>query len=197
MYPTPLPEKTASGHVQRDDPPSVTCSHRNTRQGFDMLAQVTYDDSYPVAAAPVIELYQWLLSAWNARDAKAYAALVHEKGTVIGFDGSQMNGSKEVESSLRRIFSHHPTAAYVAKIRDVRLLGAEVSLLVAVAGMVPPGQSDLDPSKNAIQCLTAQRDAGRWQIASFQNTPAAFHGRPEVGQQLTDELRQVLHAGVR
>lgn len=162
-----------------------------------MLAQVTYDDRYPVAAAPVIELYQCLLSAWNARDAKAYAALVHENGTAIGFDGSQMNGGKEAESSLRRIFSHHPTAAYVARIRDVRLLGADVAILLAVAGMFPPGGSDVDPSKNAIQSLTAQRDAGRWQIANFQNTPAAFHGRLELGQQLTDERRQVLHAGVR
>lgn len=160
-----------------------------------MPAQVVYDDSYPAAAAPVIELYQRLLSAWNARDAKAYAALVHEKGSVIGFDGSQMNGRNEVESSLRRIFSDHPTATYVARIRDIRLLGADVSLLLAAVGMVPPGGSDLDPSKNAIQSLTAQRDAGRWQIANFQNTPAAFHGRPEAGQHLTDELRQVLRAG--
>ena len=162
-----------------------------------MLTQVAYDDSYPAAAAPVIELYQGLLSAWNARDAEAYAALVHEKGIVIGFDGSQMTGRNEVESSLRRIFSDHPTAAYVAKIRDVRLLGADVSVLLGLAGMVPPGGSDLDPSKNAIQSLTAQRDAGRWQIATFQNTPAAFHGRPELTQHLTDELRQVLYAGVR
>jgi hypothetical protein len=27
----------------------------------------------------------------------------------------------------------------------------------------------------------------------YQNTPAAFHGRPELARQLTDELRQVLH----
>jgi len=28
-------------------------------------------------------------------------------------------------------------------------------------------------------------------IALFQNTPAQFHGRPELAQQLTEELRQL------
>jgi uncharacterized protein (TIGR02246 family) len=30
---------------------------------------------------------------------------------------------------------------------------------------------------------------GHWQIFQFQNTPAQFHGRPEMAEALTDELR--------
>lgn len=32
-----------------------------------------------------------------------------------------------------------------------------------------------------------------WKIELFQNTPAALHGRPEMVQQLTEELTQELH----
>ena len=58
--------------------------------------------------------------------------------------------------------------------------------------MVPPGQTDLNPAVNAIQTLVAAKRNNRWLIAMYQNTPAAFHGRPDIAQALTDELRQKL-----
>jgi uncharacterized protein (TIGR02246 family) len=142
--------------------------------------------------AEISALYQQLLESWNKRDAAQFAALFAEDGNVVGFDGSQINGRAEIESQLRRIFADHPTAAYVAKIREVRRLSPDVMLLRAVAGMVPPGQADLNPAVNAIQSLVAAKHHGQWRIGLFQNTPAQFHGRPELVQQLTDELRQLL-----
>jgi uncharacterized protein (TIGR02246 family) len=103
-----------------------------------------------------------------------------------------MNGRAEIESGIRQIFTDHQTAAYVWKIRDVRLLSPEVAVLRAVAGMVPPGQLDLNPAVNTIQTLVAAKYDGQWRIALFQNTPAQFHGRPELVQQLTKELQQLL-----
>jgi hypothetical protein len=38
----------------------------------------------------------------------------------------------------------------------------------------------------------AAKRAGHWRIALFQNTPAQFHGRPELAKALTEELRQLL-----
>jgi len=34
---------------------------------------------------------------------------------------------------------------------------------------------------------------GEWRIKLFQNTPAQFHGRPELVEQMTDELRKEFH----
>ena len=142
----------------------------------------------------VESLYRALLERWNERDAGGYAALFAEDGSVVGFDGSQVDGRAEIGSHLRGIFGDHPTAAYVAIVREVRRLAPEVALLRAVVGMVPPGGSDLNPAANAVQSLVAARLDGRWRIALFQNTPAAFHGRPEASEQLTEELRQALRA---
>jgi uncharacterized protein (TIGR02246 family) len=137
-------------------------------------------------------LYQKLLASWNRRSSEDFASLFAEDGNVVGFDGSMNNGRSEIESDLRRIFGDHQPAAFVGKVRDVRFLAPEVAILRAVAGMVPPGQSDLKPEVNAIQTLVAARQDGQWRIAVFQNTPAAFHGRPELSEKLIEELREVL-----
>ncbi|MEW6605443.1 MAG: SgcJ/EcaC family oxidoreductase, partial [Thermoproteota archaeon] len=83
-----------------------------------------------------------MLECWNRRDAAAMASLFADDGNIIGFDGSQVDGQDGIRSHLSRIFSDHPTAAYVGKVREVRFLAPEVAILRAVAGMVPPGQSD-------------------------------------------------------
>src|SRR5215470_18589132 len=125
-------------------------------------------------------LYQDLLRAWNEKNARKMADFMAENGNLVGFDGSQIDGRQQVESVLRKIFGGHPTAAYIAIVREVRLLSPNVALLRAVAGMVPPGQTDINPAVNAVQSLIATKEEGRWRIALFHNTPAAFHGRPEL-----------------
>jgi len=144
------------------------------------------------ATDDVRALYQQLLNAWNKRQAAEMAALFAEDGNLIGFDGSQVNGRAEIEAHLSPIFADHPTSAYIGKVREMRLLAPEVALLCAVAGMVPPGGADINPAVNAIQTLVTVKREGKWRIALFQNTPAQFHGRPELAQQLTEELRQLL-----
>jgi uncharacterized protein (TIGR02246 family) len=143
----------------------------------------------------ILGLHRDLLERWNRRDASGMAALFADDGHVIGFDGSEMRGPVEIERVLARIFADHPTAAYVAIVREVRLLAPEVGLLRAAVGMVPPGQTELNPAVNAIQSLVAARRGGRWRVELFQNTPAAFHGRPEATEALTAELRGALSRG--
>jgi uncharacterized protein (TIGR02246 family) len=137
-------------------------------------------------------LYRQLLDGWNKRDAGAFATPFAEDGEVIGFDGSQMSGQVEIASTLQRIFADHVTASYVSKVRSVRLLRPDVAILRAIVGMVPPGQSNLNPAVNAHQIIVAAKRDGTWRIELLQNTPAQFHGRPELVQQMTEELRQLL-----
>jgi uncharacterized protein (TIGR02246 family) len=140
----------------------------------------------------VRRLYRSLLDSWNGRSAGDFAALFEVDGSVVGFDGSQLEGREEIAASLQQIFADHPTAAYVAKVRGVRFLTAETAALRAVAGMVPRGQTDLNPAVNAVQTLVAVLREGSWRIALFQNTPAQFHGRPDDAHRLTEELRRLL-----
>ena len=142
----------------------------------------------PSSAEEIRALYRGLLECWNRRDPQSLAHLFAEDGNLVGFDGSMLNGRAE----MQRIFADYETGTYVGKIRGVRFLASEVGLLRAVAGMVPPGQTDLNPAVNAVQTLVAVRRDDEWRIALYQNTPARFHGRTEMAQQLTEELRELL-----
>lgn len=141
---------------------------------------------------PVEALYRHMLAAWNKRSAVEYATCFAVESNVIGFDGSQMNGQAAIEAELQRIFTDHQTASYVAKVREIRYLSPEVALLRAVVGMVPPGKTMLNPAVNAIQTMVAQRIGEQWRVTLFQNTPAQFHGRPDLAEALTQELSQLL-----
>jgi uncharacterized protein (TIGR02246 family) len=140
----------------------------------------------------VSELYRRLIKGWNANDADAMAAPIAADGLVIGYDGSQMFGREEVARQLGQIFADHKTATYVAKVRSVMPLGSDAALLHAVVGMVPPGGSELIPDRNAIQTVVASRQNGEWRVSLFQTTPAQFHGRPELTEQLTAELSELV-----
>lgn len=140
----------------------------------------------------IAALYRELLGAWNRRNAADMASLFTPEGTTVGFDGTAHVGRATIEREIGEIFANHETATFVAILREVREIGPEVSLLRAIAGMVPPGQADLKPEVNAVQSLVAARRDGKWRIELFHNTPAAYHGRPEAGEALTEELRQRL-----
>ncbi len=140
-------------------------------------------------------LYRSLLDAWNRRNAEEFAALYEQDGISIGFDGSQMKGQEEIGTTLSQIFADHQTSAYIAKVREVRFLAPEVAILRAICGMVQSGKADLNPAVNAIHTLVARKHENQWRIALFQNTPAQFHGRPDLAENMTEELRQVLKAG--
>jgi uncharacterized protein (TIGR02246 family) len=140
-------------------------------------------------------LYKALLDAWNRRDATGMATLYGATGNQVGFDGTTANGADEIEAHLTEVFARHPTAKFVAKVREVREIGDGAALLRAVAGMVPPGEDDINSETNAIQTLVASRDGtGHWRIELFQNTPAAFDGRTDEREKLSTELRGVLAA---
>lgn len=139
------------------------------------------------------KLYRGLLYSWNRQDAKGMASLFASDGSIVGFDGSQMNGKIHIESEIRQIFSNHRTASYVGKIREIRFLSPDIALLRAVVGMVPPGAKVINPEVNAIQSLIAIKENNEWRISLFQNTPAQFHGRPELAEALTRELQELTH----
>jgi uncharacterized protein (TIGR02246 family) len=146
-------------------------------------------------ATAVRELYRELLEAWNDRRIDDLAALFAPDGLLVGFDGSQVRGD-QVAEHLGPIFADHPTAKYVAKVRQVRALGTAAFLLVAIVGMAPPGRTVLNQAANAVQTVTAERAGDGWRIVLFQNTPAQYHGRPEVAAQHTAELQPLVSAGV-
>lgn len=140
-------------------------------------------------------VYQKLLKSWNNNKAGDFAKLFSENGNTIGFDGSMMNDRQQIDDELGRIFSNHKVASYVGIIKEIRSIAPGVFILRAVAGMVPPGKTVIMPERNAVQSLVVTREKDAFHIELYQNTPAAFDGRPELSKQLTGELQAVFNSG--
>jgi uncharacterized protein (TIGR02246 family) len=143
-------------------------------------------------ASDIEVLYRQLITCWNERDAVGFGRLFLNDGSMVGFDGSCVEGSAAIREHLAGIFGDHETASYVFIVRETRVLARDVALLRAVAGMIRPGGSDLVREANAVQSLIAVRTGEGWRIAHYHNTPAAFHGRPDEAEALTVELRSVV-----
>lgn len=75
--------------------------------------------------AAVSTLYRQLLDAWNRQSASEYAAPFTDDANVVGYDGSQMNGRAEIESTIAAIFRDHRTASYIGIVRSVRFLSPQ------------------------------------------------------------------------
>ena len=140
----------------------------------------------------VKSIYNQLINAWNNRDAHGMAELYTKDGINIGFDGSKTVGSEEFFLHVKPIFENHLTPPFISKIKDVSILSSDVAILSAIAGMIPPQQSEINPNLNTQQTLITVKIDGNWRIQLFQNTPAQFHGRPELVEQMTNELKEML-----
>jgi uncharacterized protein (TIGR02246 family) len=138
-------------------------------------------------------LYEQFISGWNQRSGAAVAAAFADDGDVISFDGTVHSGRLSIAADMRRVFADHVTPTYVSVVRAVRSLADRVAVLHAVAGMVPPGETDLDPRLHTVHTMIAVDDGRRWRIAVLQSAPARY-GRPEAGEALTQELRGLLAA---
>ncbi len=143
--------------------------------------------------ARIQALYAAFLDGWNRRSGAAVAAGFADDGDIIGFDGSHHRGRLSIAADLRQVFATRETPAYVAVVRSVRPVSEGVAMLIAHAGMIPPGSADLDPRFHAVHTMIAVDEGrGRWRISLFQATPAAWHGHEHLRDELTEELRGLL-----
>ena len=83
---------------------------------------------------PIRRLYEHILIAWNEQDAAAMAARFEVDSNLVGFDGSQADSRAAIEDHLRPIFADHPTASYVTKLREIRMLGRDVGSFARLLG---------------------------------------------------------------
>jgi uncharacterized protein (TIGR02246 family) len=143
--------------------------------------------------AAIRAIYQQLMDGWNAGSGDAFAAPFEEDGDLVGFDGTHFKGRHEIALFHQHLFDIFLKGSrLVGKVRSVRFLTSDVAVMHAVGGTVMAGQTDLESERNSVQTLVTVRRNGIWSLAAFQNTRAAYFGRPEESQKLTEELQALL-----
>ena len=119
-------------------------------------------------------LYDILITAWNDHDGTAMAAPFADDGVVIGFDGSVSSGKQTISSEMANIFADHETGRYAVKVMSVRELGRHAMILRAIAGLVPPRRTAINPETNSHQSVVAERQHGQWRTCSCRTLLPSF-----------------------
>ena len=110
--------------------------------------------------------------AWNQHDAKAYASLFTEDGDIVNVVGWWWKGRAEIEKKLTDAY------AFVFKESTLTVTDVQFKFLtpeIAVAHVrwtmtgarTPKG---IPEPQQGIQIQILQKQAGKWLMASFQNT---------------------------
>lgn len=141
-----------------------------------------HDVSRAVDEAEIRRLYEEFMEGWNRGSAQAFAAPFTEDGDLIGFDGTHLNGRREITSFHQPLFDKWLKGTrLVGEVKTVRFLSPDVALMHAIGGTVMRGKSEPSPERNSIQTLVARREGGRWRLAAFQNTRVRPMGRDTAG----------------
>jgi uncharacterized protein (TIGR02246 family) len=170
----------------------VGSAHKGHREG-DTASTKALDADHSQDEAEIRHVQKRQAEAWNRHDAKAYAELFTEDGDVVNVVGWWWKGRPEIQKKL--------AAAYAFVFADSRIRITEVHVRfldpkIAVAHVrwtmigarTPKG---IPEPTNGIQVQVLQQKAGKWLIASFQNTNAVpekpFPGAP---------IDEVAHASI-
>lgn len=109
---------------------------------------------------------------WNRHDAAAYARLFTEDGDVVNVVGWWWKGRSEIESKLATAFSFvFRESAMSITDTHVRFLSPDIAVAhvrwTMTGAKMPPG---MPAPREGIQLQVLKKTAGKWLIASFQNT---------------------------
>ncbi len=115
--------------------------------------------------------------AWNQHDAKAYANLFTDDGDIVNVVGWWWKGRTEIEKKLTEAYAYvFSESTLTVTDVQVKFLSPEIAVAHVKWSMTgartPKG---IPEPQQGIQIQVLQEQAGKWLIASFQNT----NGIPE------------------
>jgi uncharacterized protein (TIGR02246 family) len=106
-------------------------------------------------------------AAWNAADARAYAAEFTEDATYVIFLGMLLAGRAEIEANHRDVFNVWQKGKKMAvKPLQARSLSDDVASVLTIGGLGDAGSIRFDK----FQTFTFVKRGKRWLCASFHNT---------------------------
>jgi uncharacterized protein (TIGR02246 family) len=113
-------------------------------------------------------------AAWNAHDARAYAALFAEDADVINVLGWWWRTRAELEQKLGNafafVFSHSVLHIENVSIRHLSPRLAVAHVVWTMTGALSPDGSGANVPQQGIQIPVLRKTADSWRIVSFQNT---------------------------
>ncbi|OPC77344.1 DUF4440 domain-containing protein [Embleya scabrispora] len=120
----------------------------------------------------ILQVLKGVYDAWDAHDADAFVADYTEDACAI-LPGSYRPSREDVRRSMAAGFDGFLKGSTTDnKVLSIRFLDEDVALVVSESKVVFPGESEVPADRAAIATWVLTRRAGRWLLASYQNSPA-------------------------
>lgn len=149
-------------------------------------------DSSVADETAVRALYQELMDGWNRGSGDAFAAPFAEDGHLVGFDGTHLEGRREIASFHQPLFDKWLRGSrLVGQVESVRFLAPDVALMHAIGGTIMRGKAAPSPARDTIQTLVASRTGGQWKLAALPEHQASPDGR-ELRSRAAVELHRLV-----
>jgi uncharacterized protein (TIGR02246 family) len=105
--------------------------------------------------------------AWNAGDARAYAAQFSEDASYIAFIGEAILGRSEIQRTHHEVFTvWQKGTRMVVKPVDVRSVDVDTAVVTTIGGVGTQPEFGYDK----FQTYVLRRREGQWLCVAFQNT---------------------------
>ncbi len=125
----------------------------------------------PREETDVKQLVQQLQEAWNAHDAKAFAAPFAADADYVVINGTKIKGREEIEKGHAGIFATiYKDSHNVATIRGIRFLRQDVAIIHVEWNLEHSLDGERRKSR-AMNTIVATKENGKWSTVAFHNTP--------------------------
>jgi uncharacterized protein (TIGR02246 family) len=132
------------------------------------LAQAAQAETAEDAAVREVEARQE--AAWNAHDARAYAALFTEDADLVSATGHRISGRAEIErdiaAAFQSIFAHN--SLHIDDV-SVRPLGDDL-VLAHVDWSSTDSETAALSGRRGVQTQVLRKSDGRWLILAYHNS---------------------------
>jgi uncharacterized protein (TIGR02246 family) len=142
------------------------------------------------------------VKAYNAKDAKAIAALFTPDGQIVDKEGDVAEGREAIEKEFKEMFSDAPEKRIEVSIESLRFVGADLAIEEGSTKETPaPGET---PEYDSYTVLHVKRD-GKWLMAMARDEegpPPSSHEQLQplawlVGEWIDDDGEDVVNSTCR
>lgn len=135
-----------------------------------MPTTTSFTDADQAGAAAVP---QRIVAAWASQDAKKFAAVFTEKGTMI-LPGSFRKGREAVEEFMAEAFAGpYKGTRVTGEPISVEFLSPNSAVLVTAGGVLLPGEKEVAAERSIRATWVVVKVGTGWQLAAYQNTPVS------------------------
>jgi uncharacterized protein (TIGR02246 family) len=125
-------------------------------------------------------LAESFVKAYNAKDAKALAALFVANGEIVNQEGKSVQGQEAIQREFAQIFKQQPKAHIKATLRSLRFLGP--NLAVEDGSSTVSNETGATEERNLYTVIHVKQN-DQWRMASARDLPdQTSSGKDEIKQ---------------